>query len=69
MRNYELYFEFFGRNMRTTILAESEEDAKQKLISRLSIHKVVKKPHDLFNVTMDGLDEIERALDQKKKQS
>lgn len=66
MRNYELYFEFFGRNMRTTILAESEEDAKQKLISRLSIHKVVTKPYDLFNVTMEGLEAIERALDQKK---
>ena len=34
MKNYTLYFEFFGRKMKTTVSAESCQDAKEMVIGR-----------------------------------
>lgn len=39
---YIIYFEFFGKKMKATIEAESEEKAKVKLRDKINIHKVVK---------------------------
>ena len=53
MKNFNIYFEFYGRKMKTTIFAESEEAAKQVVIDKIVFHKVVeekfKGDEDIFN--------------------
>jgi len=36
MKNYTLYFEFFGRKMKTTVSAESCQDAKDQVAGRVN---------------------------------
>ena len=40
MKQYTIYFEIFGKKMKTTIQANSELDAKQKLKDKIVFHKV-----------------------------
>ncbi len=41
MKEYEIYFEIFGKKMRTKLDAESIEDAKLELFNKITFHKVV----------------------------
>lgn len=54
-RNYEVYFEVFGKKMKTTILAESEDDAKKKVLDKVVFHKAGIRKNDAFNESMDIL--------------
>ena len=38
---YTVYFEIFGKKMKTTVDAKSEEDAKYRIMGRIIWHKVV----------------------------
>ena len=38
---YTVYFEIFGKKMKTTVEAKSEEDAKYKVMGKVVWHKVV----------------------------
>ena len=49
MKNYDVYFEIFDKKMKTTILAETTKDAKQKIIDRIKFHKVVENEDDPLN--------------------
>jgi hypothetical protein len=40
MKNYTLYFEFFGRKMKTTVSAESCQDAKEMVIGRVNFMSI-----------------------------
>lgn len=44
MKNYTLYFEFFGRKMKTTVAAESCQDAKEMVIGRVNFMSIYEKP-------------------------
>jgi hypothetical protein len=37
---YTVYFEIFGKKMKYTVRADSEEDAKSKIIGRIIWHKI-----------------------------
>jgi hypothetical protein len=37
---YKVYFEVFGKKMKTDVFANSEEEAKKKVIERIVFHKV-----------------------------
>jgi len=40
MKNYTLYFEFFGRKMKTTVAAESCQEAKEMVSGRLNFMSI-----------------------------
>jgi len=42
MNNYDAYFEIFGKKLKTTILAKSITDAKQKVVAKIKWHKIAK---------------------------
>lgn len=67
MKNYDVYFEIFGKKMKTTIPAETMTEAKQKVINKIKWHKVVETPQDEFNQSIDMLDDIIDILGGKKK--
>ncbi len=55
MRNYDVYFEVFGKKIKTRLLAENEEQAKKQVLDNIVFHKV-EKPIEEFNKCMDILD-------------
>ena len=67
MKNYEVYFEIYGKRMKTTVLAESEESAKTVIRNKVVFHKVILKPKDEFNDIVDVMDSVLDMLGGKKK--
>jgi hypothetical protein len=65
MKNYIVYFEIFGKKMKTKILAESKEKAEQQVKDKIIFHKVVIDEQDDFNKIMDTLDSITDILSKK----
>jgi len=57
MRNYDVYFEIFGKKMKTRVLAKNEIEAKESIKNAIKYHKVV-MPNEYFNEAMDNLDII-----------
>lgn len=41
IKTYDVYFEVFGKKMKTQILAESEEQAKEIIKSKVIFHRIV----------------------------
>lgn len=39
MREYEIYFSIFGKNLKTTVMAYSEEDAYEMIRDKIVFHK------------------------------
>lgn len=64
-RNYTIYFEMFGRRMKTNIMATDRDDAIAKLLKRVTIHKV-EVAKDEFNEAMDMMDMFVDNLKSKK---
>lgn len=56
-KDFVVYFEFYGKKMKTTVLAENEHDAKNKVKEKIKFHKVEKANSD-FNKCMDTIDEL-----------
>jgi len=50
MEEYEVFFEIYGKKMKTTVSAISEMMAKEIVKSKLIIHKVEKKSNDFKNI-------------------
>jgi len=53
MKNYIVYFEMFGKKVKTTILAKSTTEAKQNVINKIKFHKITENPEDEFNKGVD----------------
>lgn len=66
MKNHTVYFEIFGKKMRTNILAESENDAKLKIQNKIIFHKIVVPADDEFNQIVDFFDSFIDSLKGKK---
>ena len=49
MEYYDIYFEIFGKKMKTTISARSPAEAKEKIISKIKWHKINKTIKDNLN--------------------
>lgn len=64
-KNYSVYFEIFGKKMKAKVLAESEEEAQQKVKSKIIFHKTVIEKKDEFNQAMDLMDGIMDILGSK----
>ena len=55
MKTYTVYFEIFGKKMKTTELATTKEQAKQNIINKIKWHKIVNEPD---NNILDQLNDI-----------
>jgi hypothetical protein len=55
MKDYTVYFEFFGRKMRHTLPAYSQADARKKITEMIKFHAVKAKPKDPFSDLFDKL--------------
>ena len=40
MKVYKIYFEFYGKKMKTKIQARDENDAKEILLKKIKFHKI-----------------------------
>ncbi len=58
MKNYDVYFELFGKKMKTKVLAESEVKAKEEVKNKIIFHKVAKVKDDAFNDVTDIIDKM-----------
>lgn len=61
MRNYVIYFELCGKKMKTTIVAENPEQAKEAIKHKIIFHKVEKKK-DEFNNIMEMMDDAKNLF-------
>lgn len=61
-RNFTVYFEIFGKKMKTTVLAESKTAAEQQVKDQIIFHKTVEKKDDSFNETMNIFEKIKDIL-------
>lgn len=61
MRDYDVYFEIFGKKLKTTVLSDSEDHAKEMVKAAIIFHKV-DKSKDEFNMAVDMLEGIMNAL-------
>jgi hypothetical protein len=53
---YEIWFEIFGKKMKTEVIAISEDQAKSILMSKIIFHKVkLKDSKDLFGKSSDDI--------------
>ena len=61
MRNFDVYFELYGKKMKARVMAENENDAKKEVEKKIIFHKV-EKPKEEFNESMDIMDNILNIL-------
>jgi 16S rRNA G966 N2-methylase RsmD len=54
MKKFTIYFEFYGRNMKATVLSDNEENAKKQLKNNIIFHKI-EKESEFFDDFMDIL--------------
>lgn len=57
MRSFDVYFEIFGKKMKTRILAESKQKAIDTVKGKIVFHKIVESKEE-FNEAMDLLDNL-----------
>ena len=65
MRNYTVYFELFGKKMKTTLIAKNEEEAKEIIKNKIKFYKVEKKSDDNFNDFVDIMEDFLRGFGKK----
>jgi hypothetical protein len=51
MNEYTLYFSLYGKKMKTTVSASSEQEAKQIVRDKIVFHKI--ETNDIFQDLMD----------------
>lgn len=66
MRNFDVYFEIYGKKMKTTIMAEDPFDAQDKVMRKIKFNKI-EKTKDEFNQAIDFLDIISGGINDKYK--
>lgn len=54
MNEYVVYFELFGKKMRTTVWATDADTAKYQIMNRIIFHKVVSKEEKDFGDFLDS---------------
>ena len=55
MKLYIVYFEIFGKKMKTTIEASSEKDAREKIANKIIFHKFEQKLTDSQKQAVDEI--------------
>jgi hypothetical protein len=56
MKKFNVYFEIFGKKLKTEVEASSQEDAKKKIKNKIIFHKVEKTFDDNKNEVKDSSD-------------
>lgn len=47
MKNYKIYFEVYGRKMKTTVKAKTELEAKELVKNKINFLKITEEDKDL----------------------
>jgi len=53
MKRYKIYFEFYGKKMSTTVMAENEFEAKNQVRNRINFLKTETSDNDFFEYFKD----------------
>lgn len=61
MRNFDVYFELYGKKMKARVIADNAENAKKEVQNKIIFHKV-EKPKEEFNEVMDMIDKMNDIL-------
>ena len=61
MKTYIIYFEIFGKKMKTIIEADSKSEAKQRVKNKIIFHKIISENEGVKNDTID-LDGLKNML-------
>ena len=67
MKNYTVYFEIYGKKMKTRVLARDKVEAKARVAEKMIFHKVEADKVDDFNRCMDIINEIGSIIGNDKK--
>jgi len=65
MKNFDVYFEIYGKKMKATIMAESESEAKELLKNKIIFHKIEPKK-DAFQEFVDIVEGMTNILNGKQ---
>lgn len=57
MRDFNVYFELYGKKMKATVTAVNEEEAITEVKNKIVFHKVEKSKGE-FNQTLDIIDKM-----------
>lgn len=63
-RDFEVYFEIFGKKMKTIVTANNEDEAKEKVKSKIIFH-AVSKPKTAYNSVIDVMEDAMNILNKK----
>lgn len=66
MKNYDIYFEIYGKKLKTSVFAESESDAKQKIYNKIIFHKISVNNDDFIGQDTTAFDNIMNIFGYKK---
>ncbi|PRY90602.1 hypothetical protein [Mongoliibacter ruber] len=66
LQEYEVYFEFFGKKMKSKVLANSIEQAKEQILDKVNFHKVEAAKDSELNDAINGMNEVIDALQSLK---
>lgn len=64
-KNYTVFFELFGKKMKTKVLASSSSSAIDKIKEHIIFHKIELSKDDYFNKASGLLDDIFTSLENK----
>ena len=64
-KNYNVYFEIYGKKMKAKVLAENEIQAKQKVKDKVIFYKAEIDKNDDYNKSIDMMDELLTNLTKK----
>jgi len=53
MTDYTIYFSLYGKKMKTTVTADSEEQAKNIVKDKIVFHKITRPPDQVLKDLMD----------------
>lgn len=65
MKKFVIYFEFYGRKIKTTVLSDNEENAKKEIKNKIVFHKIEKEKSQ-FNKDSDFFDNFMDIISGKK---
>lgn len=57
MKNYEVFFEIYGKKMKVNVLADNENDVKYRVMGKIKFHKIIRKDSE-FNKKLESLDDL-----------
>lgn len=65
MKNFEIFFELYGKKMKTIIVANNETDAKKNVQDNIIFYKIIEKVDDKKDIKdfMGNNDSFNKLMD------